>query len=73
MSTSIAFGTVPGSTVQCGSLLAVGADAEGEVLWRRGEAAGLVGAEAVLAGQDHGEVQPDDGVPSVAFGTLKVR
>ena len=39
-----------------------GADAELELLGGRGEASGLVGAEAVLAGQDHGEAPAGAGL-----------
>ena len=49
-----------------------GADAELELLRRRREAPGLVGAEAVLAGEDDGEAPAGTGVPSDAFGTLNV-
>ena len=44
MITSIAFGTVFGSTVQCGSVLAVAQTPNWNVLRRRREAAGLVAA-----------------------------
>ena len=60
----MAFGTVAGSTVQCGSELAVGTHAELEGLRSRLEAAGLVRAEAVLAGQHHRERPARPGCPA---------
>ena len=51
--TSMALGTVDGSTEQIGAVPARGADPERVGARRGGEGPGLVGAEPVLAGQHH--------------------
>jgi hypothetical protein len=55
VSTSIALGTVPGSTVHLGSLLGEAHTPNWNFLRSWLEASGLVGAEALLAGQHDGE------------------